>query len=153
MRLLACILSAVWVLGTLPFAWPAAGAAPTCTPTRPDEEGPFYVPGAPERTHTGTGLVVFGTVRSQDCRPIPGAVLEWWSANSQGDYDAAHRARMRADSTGRYHYETDFPGRYPGRPPHLHVKVTAPGQRPLITQLYPTPDQTRLPVDLVLQRE
>jgi protocatechuate 3,4-dioxygenase beta subunit len=126
----------------------AAQAA--CQPTRGDAEGPFYVPDAPARSRTGQGLVVFGTVRSTDCRPIPGAQLEWWSANAEGEYDDAQRATQRADPSGRYRYETSFPGRYPGRPPHVHVRVTAPGHQPLVTQLYPTPGQTTFPTDLVL---
>jgi protocatechuate 3,4-dioxygenase beta subunit len=135
-------------------AWASAeGAQGNCKPTPADSEGPFYVRGAPERSQTGTGFVVFGTVRSQDCRPIGGATIEWWSAGPKGEYDAAHRATTRADGGGLYRYETDFPGRYPGRPPHLHVKVAAPGHRTLVTQIYPAAGQTSLPVDLVLVRE
>ncbi|MBI4256266.1 MAG: intradiol ring-cleavage dioxygenase, partial [Candidatus Rokubacteria bacterium] len=52
--------------------------------------------------------------------------------------------------SGRYRYETTFPGRYPGRPPHLHVRVTAPGHKPLVTQLYPAAGQTQIEADLVL---
>jgi hypothetical protein len=48
---------------------------------------------------------------------------------------------------------TDFPGRYPGRPPHLHVRVTAPGHRTLVTQVYPQKTQTALSVDFVLVPE
>jgi protocatechuate 3,4-dioxygenase beta subunit len=127
-----------------------AGAQPRCTPTKPDMLGPFYTPNAPERSRTGQGLVVSGTVRRADCRPLPGAVIEWWSANRQGTYDDEHRATQRADGEGRYRYETDVPGRYPGRPPHLHLKVTAVGHRPFVTQIYPTPGQTAIAADLVL---
>lgn len=128
----------------------AAAAQERCTPTKPDSLGPFYVEGAPERSQTGRGLIVSGTVKSQDCRPLAGARIEWWAANSRGEYDEAHRATQRADERGAYRYETDFPGRYPGRPPHLHVKVSAPGHRPLVTQVYPTPGQTTITFDLVL---
>jgi protocatechuate 3,4-dioxygenase beta subunit len=127
-----------------------AGAQPRCTPTTPDMLGPYYTPNAPERARTGKGLVVSGTVRAADCRPLPGAVIEWWSANTQGSYDDEHRAMQRADDEGRYRYETDFPGRYPGRPPHLHLKITAAGHRPLVTQIYPSPGQTSITTDLVL---
>lgn len=121
-----------------------------CAPTKPDSLGPFYVAGAPERSQTGRGLVVSGTVRSQDCRPLSGAQIEWWAANARGEYDDPHRATQRADDRGAYRYETDFPGRYPGRPPHLHVKVSVPGHRPLVTQVYPTPGQATITFDLVL---
>ena len=128
-----------------------ASAAPACAPTRADSLGPFYEPDAPERDHTGQGLVISGTVRSaRDCSPLGGAVIEWWSANPRGDYDNAHRATQRASTDSRYQYTTDFPGRYPGRPPHLHVRVTAPEHRTLVTQVYPQQGQTTLSVDLVL---
>ena len=105
----------------------AALAQPACRPTAPDALGPFYVPGAPARTATGRGLAVTGVVRSAaGCAPLAGATLEWWSADAAGDYGAAHRATQRADAEGRYRYETTFPGRYPGRPPHLHVVSVAP---------------------------
>jgi protocatechuate 3,4-dioxygenase beta subunit len=123
-----------------------------CAPTRADALGPFYEPNAPERAVTGRGLVVSGVVRSANaCRPLAGARIEWWSADPRGDYDAGHRASQRADAEGRYRYETSVPGRYPGRPPHLHVRVAAPGHRALVTQLYPTPGQTQLDIDFVLE--
>ena len=143
-RVLAVALS----LALLPHT-PAA--QPACAPTRPDALGPFYEPNAPERSSTGRGLVVSGVVRStRGCAPLAAPTIEWWSANARGDYDGEHRARQRAEAGGRYRYETTFPGRYPGRPPHLHVRATAPGHRPLVTQLYPAPGQTHIDADLVL---
>ena len=146
------LLVAVMVLAALPAA--VTGAQPACAPTRPDALGPFYEVNAPERSVTGRGLVVTGTVRSAaGCAPLTGAHIEWWSANPGGDYDGAHRATQRTDGEGRYRYETSFPGRYPGRPPHLHLRITAPGHRPLVTQLYPAGSQTSMDADLVLTRE
>jgi protocatechuate 3,4-dioxygenase beta subunit len=154
MRSAAAIWWAVLVVLVLGVSQPPdlTSAAPSaCVPTRPDSLGPFYEPNAPERDSTGQGLVISGVVRSaRDCHPLEGARIEWWSANSRGDYDAAHRATQKASADGHYQYTTDFPGRYPGRPPHLHVRVTAPGHRTLVTQVYPQPAQTSLSVDLVL---
>jgi protocatechuate 3,4-dioxygenase beta subunit len=147
------LLAAALTMAALAGGGPGAGAQGTCKLTPADSEGPFYVRGAPERGQTGKGLVVFGTVRSQDCRPIGGVTIEWWSAGPNGEYDAGHRATTRADAGGLYRYETDFPGRYPGRPPHVHLKITAPGHRTLITQIYPTAGQTSVPMDLVLAKE
>lgn len=150
-RFLLCVLL---VLGLfLPVAT-ASSAESACTPTRPDVEGPFYKPNAPERAVTGHGLLVTGTVRSASgCGPLPGARIEWWSVNPSGAYDDDHRATQQADGDGRFRYETDVPIRYFGRPPHVHVRVTAPGHRTLITQLYPTPVQTSLTIDFVLVPE
>ena len=131
-----------------------AAAQTTCAPTRPDMLGPFYVAGAPARERTGEGLVVSGVVRSAGaCTPIPGARIEWWSVNPKGDYDDAHRATATAGPEGRYRYETDPPIGYTGRPPHLHVRVSAPGHRVLVTQLYPQSSQTAIETDFVLVRE
>lgn len=128
--------------------------AQSCPPTKPDSLGPFYVPNAPERSKTGQGLTVSGRVRSAaGCAPIGGAKIEWWSANTSGEYDEAHRATQVTDADGRYRYETDTPGRYPGRPPHLHLRVSAPGHRTLVTQLYPKPGDTAIQVDLVIVKQ
>jgi protocatechuate 3,4-dioxygenase beta subunit len=129
----------------------ASAASPGCVSTRTDSLGPFYEPHARERDSTGQGLVISGVVRSaRDCHALGGAQIEWWSANPHGDYDEAHRATQQASADGHYQYTTDFPGRYPGRPPHVHVRVTAPGHRTLVTQVYPQQAQTSLSMDLVL---
>lgn len=137
----------------LALALPAR-AATNCSPTAADMLGPFYVAGAPARNETGAGLVVSGVVRStRECRPLAGAKVEWWSANPRGDYDDAHRATQVTDAEGRFRYVTDMPGKYPGRPVHVHVKVTASGHKVLVTQVYPKPSQAVIASDFVLQPE
>lgn len=130
---------------------PSVPAQSACPPSRPDMLGPFYTPNAPERDQTGRGIVVSGAVHStRGCAALPGARLEWWSADTRGEYKDELRATERTDAEGRYRYETEAPGRYPGRPPHLHVRITAAGHRPLVTQLYPKPTDTTLTADFVL---
>jgi protocatechuate 3,4-dioxygenase beta subunit len=127
---------------------------PACRPTPPDMLGPFYVPGAPERGKTGAGLTVQGAVRSlRECKAIAGAKIEWWSADGRGQYDDDHRATQTSDREGRFRYVTDMPGKYPGRPPHLHIKVTAPGHKQLVTQIYPKPTENSINFDFVLTPE
>ena len=136
---------------SLVLAAAAAAQPPSCPPTKPDMLGPFYKPDAPERAVTGHGLVVTGTVRSaRGCAPLPGARLEWWSADTRGEYQDELRATQRTGGDGAFRYETVAPGRYPGRPPHLHVKVTAPGHQTLVTQLYPRDGQRAITSDFVL---
>ena len=148
-RLVAAVIS-VLVLGARIALLSAAQLA--CTPTRLDTEGPFYEPNAPERNRTGRGLVVSGAVRSAfDCALLAKARIEWWSASPGGQYDDEHRATQLVGSDGRYRYETDFPGNY-GRPLHLHVRVTAPGHRTLVTQLYPSAGQSSFTLDFVLRK-
>ena len=122
-----------------------------CIPTPPDMEGPFYVPEAPLRESTGSGLVIRGRLLgAPDCRPLPGGRIEWWQTDRQGRYDDAHRGRQSAGPNGTYLFRTDFPGVYPGRPPHIHFKAFAPGYRPLTTQLYLLGGETEAVFDIVL---
>jgi protocatechuate 3,4-dioxygenase beta subunit len=42
---------------------------------------------------------------------------------------------------------------YGGRPPHIHLRVRAPGYEELVTQHYPEPGQRKANFDLVLATE
>lgn len=129
-------------------------SSPECPPTRTDIEGPFYEPDAPMRTQTGQGLKVSGRVQSANhCKPLQGARIEWWSANPSGSYTDTHRATIMTDKDGVYGYETVFPSGYSSRPPHLHVKVSASGYRPLTTQIYPQAGQKQIDFDFNLLPE
>ena len=110
-----------------------------------NSEGPYYKSGAPERAALiepgmpGTPLLLTGQVLTTDCRPVAGALLDFWQADDRGEYDNVGytlRGRQFADDMGRYRLETILPGLYPGRPPHIHVKVSAPGGPVLTTQIY-----------------
>ena len=123
-----------------------------CEPTRPDMLGPFYEPDAPVRTSVGSGYVLSGAVLAAgSCEPIPDARIEFWLANPEGEYDDAHRATVLAGERGRYRFESNVPVSYGGRPPHIHIRVTAPGYRDLVTQHYPDAGQTEANFDLVLE--
>jgi protocatechuate 3,4-dioxygenase beta subunit len=129
---------------------PAGGPA-NCTPTQPDMLGPFYEPGAPVRTSVGSGYVLSGAVlAADDCKPIGNARIEFWLANSRGEYDDAHRATVFAGKRGGYRFESNVPVSYGGRPPHIHARVTAPGFEELVTQHYPEPGKTKANFNLVL---
>jgi protocatechuate 3,4-dioxygenase beta subunit len=114
-------------------------------PTPAQTEGPFYTPNTPERTSfleagiTGILLTVSGQVLSTDCAPIGGALIDFWHCDDAGIYDNEGyklRGHQFADADGRYLLETIQPGLYPGRTRHIHVKVQAPNQPVLTTQLY-----------------
>jgi protocatechuate 3,4-dioxygenase beta subunit len=125
-----------------------------CVPTKPDMEGPYYKPGAPERRSSGAGLSVSGDVLSYpDCRPVAGALVEWWHADRSGRYLDLLRGTQKAGKTGGYAFTTDPPGVYPGRPPHIHFKVSAPGHKPLTTQLYLRGGESAVRFDLVIEAE
>jgi protocatechuate 3,4-dioxygenase beta subunit len=131
-----------------------SGAAATqCRVTTPDSLGPFYEPGAPVRNRVGTGYVLRGRVLSATtCRPIRRARIEFWLVNPQGEYDDAHRATVVAGRNGSYRFQSNRPVGYGGRPPHIHIRVTARGYRVLVTQHYPRGSRTSATFDLVLRR-
>ncbi len=125
--------------------------AKTCEPTKPDSMGPFYAPGAPERSKVGEGYVLTGDVLSSvDCSPLKGARIELWLGGPSGRYDNDHRATTFADESGSYRFESNFPPAYYGRPPHIHIRVSAEGYRTLVTQHYPINARTEGTFDLVL---
>jgi catechol 1,2-dioxygenase len=129
-------------------------AAPACRPSPSDVEGPFYIPGAPTRISTGSGLVIRGRLLgAPDCRPLSGGRVEWWQTDRRGRYDDAHRGSQNVDSDGSYRFVTDFPGVYAGRPPHIHFKANATGYRTLTTQLYFRGGETEARFDIVLVPE
>ena len=132
---------------------PTAARAPatTCEPTAPDALGPFYEPGAPQRSSVGQGYVLSGVVMSsEDCAPLARAQIEFWLAGPNGEYDDDHRATLLADESGAYRFESNIPVPYSGRPPHIHLRVTAEGYAELVTQHYPARGQTEATFDLVL---
>jgi protocatechuate 3,4-dioxygenase beta subunit len=87
----------------------------------------------------GTPLLLTGFVLSPECAPIPQALVDFWHCDSEGQYDNVGyrlRGHQFTDEQGRYQLTTIVPGLYPGRTRHIHVKVQAPNQPVLTTQLY-----------------
>ncbi|MEU5877537.1 dioxygenase [Spirillospora sp. NPDC047279] len=126
-------------------------------PTRPQTEGPYFKPNSPQRTSliaagtVGTRLTVTGFVYTMSCRPVGRALLDFWQADHYGRYDNAgyrFRGHQYTDATGRFALTTIVPGLYPGRTRHIHVKVQAPYQRVLTSQLY-FPNEPRNQTDTI----
>jgi protocatechuate 3,4-dioxygenase beta subunit len=124
-------------------------AVAVCQPTADNIEGPFFKAGAPSRSvlvspgDAGERLQVSGSVLSTDCRPLSGAEMDIWQADATGTYDLEgfrYRGRLRTAEDGSFAIDTIVPGRYLNgsryRPAHIHIKLHAPGRRPLTTQLY-----------------
>ena len=91
------------------------------------------------------------------CAPIPGAVVDVWHADAAGDYsgfvDGSHageagegstflRGSQAADAAGIVEFGTVYPGWYPGRAVHVHVKAHLDGATVLTSQLYFPDDVT-----------
>ena len=152
MARLALTLALVVLAGS---AASGAGSAPSaCAPTRSDSLGPYYEPGAPVRSKVGTGgYVLTGRVlATRTCRPLARARIEFWLVNEQGEYDDAHRATVFSRRNGGYRFESNRPVGYAGRPPHIHVRVSARGFRTLVTQHHPRGSRRSATFNLVLVR-
>jgi protocatechuate 3,4-dioxygenase beta subunit len=147
-------------------AYPASlEPTPACDdgddPTPEQTEGPYFTPNSPEKddftadVSAGTRLVVAGTVLSTGCRPVARALLDFWHADDDGNYDNEGyrlRGHQYTDDQGRYRLTTIVPGLYTGRTRHIHVKVQAPGGPVLTTQLY-FPDEPQNRTDGIFAPE
>ena len=138
----------------------AEGAALPATPAQtrrpfypaafpPDTDNDLVVLRGWEARAEGVVAHVAGRVLTTDGKPLPGARVEIWQCDARGVYlhpgsdragarDAAFqgfgRALTRAD--GAYSFRTIRPVPYPGRTPHIHFAVSAPGRPELVTQMY-----------------
>ena len=128
-----------------PLILPPTPACEDDEPTPSQTAGPFYTPDTPRRNSflepgiVGTRMTISGYVLDTACRPIAGAMLDLWHCDASGIYDNVGyrlRGHFFADQAGRYVLETIQPGIYPGRTRHFHVRVHAPNQPVLTTQLY-----------------
>jgi protocatechuate 3,4-dioxygenase beta subunit len=108
-------------------------------------QGPFFKPLSPERMNLvepkmkAPRMRITGLVVDTSCKPISGALLDFWQCDEKGQYDTngfSLRGHQNANSKGEFFLETLIPGSYPGRTPHLHVKVQRKGGQVLTTQLY-----------------
>jgi protocatechuate 3,4-dioxygenase, beta subunit len=125
-------------------------------------EGPFYPDRLPldrdndlvlitGRTTPADGEVTHLAGRLLDLKgePIRGAVIEIWQVDARGAYlhrgteNASRRdpnfqgfGQFETDAQGRYRFRTIKPVAYPGRTPHIHVKVKRGSRELLTTQLY-----------------
>jgi protocatechuate 3,4-dioxygenase beta subunit len=114
-------------------------------PSPEQTEGPFYTPETPRRRNLveqgveGEPLLVAGRVLDTRCRPVAGALLDFWQADGNGHYDNEGfrlRGHQFADRRGLFRLRTVVPGAYAGRTRHIHVKVQPRGGDVLTTQLY-----------------
>jgi len=144
--------------GTTPTTSPPGAGAASATTLAPtpacvddDEvtpaqtEGPYFKANSPEQADLrsgaggGTALNLAGTVVTTGCQPVNRAKIEFWQADTNGEYDNSGyrlRGHQFTDAQGRYSVQTVVPGLYPGRTRHIHVKVQAPNAAVLTTQLY-----------------
>jgi protocatechuate 3,4-dioxygenase beta subunit len=111
-------------------------------PTPSAEEGPYYKEGSPERKTIrqegvpGQKLTLSGVVKDAQDRPIAHAWMDFWQANGRGIYDNEGytlRGHQYTDREGKYTLETVTPAGYSMRTPHIHAKVRARDNSPVLT--------------------
>lgn len=133
-------------------------------------EGPLYVANAPltkgfarmdDGSEKAEAMWLHGQVTDLNGKPVAGAVVDIWHANTLGGYsffDASQseynlRRRVETDAEGRYAVRSIVPcgygcppdgptqklltglGRHGNRPAHVHFFVSAPGFKHLTTQI------------------
>ncbi len=136
----------------------AAGLTPSAT------EGPFYPTPAMRfkdvdndlvkiaglvREAGGEVITLGGTITDKAGTPLAGHRIEIWQCDMNGKYlhpgdnrDLAYDQGFQGfghditDENGRYVFRTIKPTRYPGRTPHIHVKVFDGNRELLTTQFY-----------------
>jgi protocatechuate 3,4-dioxygenase beta subunit len=122
------------------------GAA-RCTQTAEETEGPFYFEVDKVRSdiregRKGVPLRLGIRVRDHDdgCKPIKDAVLDVWHCDAGGSYSERGETYLRGlqitDAHGVGEFTTIYPGWYPGRTVHVHVKVHLDKRTVLTTQMY-----------------
>jgi protocatechuate 3,4-dioxygenase, beta subunit len=148
------------IIGTMSYCTiPVFAKERVATPRQ--TEGPFYPDHLPldqdndllitvGRNTSAAGEITHLTGRILDLHgtPLRGVVVEIWQVDNNGHYihsgDASTRkdknfqgyGRFETGRTGEYRFRTIKPVPYPGRTPHIHVKLNKGGRELLITQLY-----------------
>lgn len=139
-------------------------------------EGPLYVANAPlsegfarmdDGSENAETMWLHGSVTDLDGKPVAGAIVDIWHANTLGGYsffDPSQseynlRRRVKTGADGRYAVRSIVPcgygcppdgptqklltglGRHGNRPAHVHFFVSAPGFKHLTTQINLNGDQ------------
>ena len=129
---------------------PALAATPAVMdadddPTPQLTEGPYFTPNSPKRRSivpagaAGTRLTLSGRVLTIAGKPVSNALIDFWQADARGAYDNRgyrFRGHQFTNAKGQYSLFSVVPGLYPGRTKHIHVKVQAPREPVLTTQLF-----------------
>jgi protocatechuate 3,4-dioxygenase, beta subunit len=146
-------------------AWTVPGVfADELTKTPKQTEGPFYPDKLPLDTDNDLLIIndtitpavgeithLTGKVLDPKGNPLRGVVVEIWQCDGKGVYlhslDSSPKekqqdkhfqgfGRFTTAKSGEYYFRTIKPVPYPGRTPHIHVKVKHGKKELLVTQLY-----------------
>ncbi len=131
---------------------------PSCVLTPEQTSGPFFLDTGLLRRDITEGVpgaalrLILHIVDADDgCAPIRDAVVEAWHADADGVYsgftqaqgnprDASGETFLRgfqvSDENGMVEFLTIYPGWYPGRTVHIHIKVLLDATSLVTSQLY-----------------
>ncbi|MEP7218648.1 MAG: T9SS type A sorting domain-containing protein [Bacteroidota bacterium] len=130
---------------------------PACLLTPAETEGPYYFNANLVRQDVTEGkpgipLRLRLTVVNQDCVPIPNALVDIWHCDATGVYSGYAgqgsngnvstvgqtfiRGIQVTDAAGQVEFHTIYPGWYPGRVTHIHIKVNLSSTTAVTSQLY-----------------
>ena len=122
---------------------PLPAKASNCTPTSQTTDGPFYTKATTQRkissNQSGYKIIYKLKIQNKNCKPLPNLTISLWQANSQGQYSLIKnslRGNQLTNKQGLVTFESIFPGWYPTRAAHLHVKILSQDQTLLSTQLF-----------------
>ncbi|MGH3133428.1 MAG: intradiol ring-cleavage dioxygenase [Gaiellaceae bacterium] len=142
-----------WKVAEEAGAGPAAVASGVvgCVLAPEQTEGPFYLDEQKVRRDITDGkpgvplMLRLGVVDVSTCRAIRRAVVDAWHCDAAGVYSGVQgpggagaflRGIQRTDAKGVAVFETIYPGWYPGRTVHVHVRVSLGGNVVHTGQLY-----------------
>lgn len=137
---------------------PAAQPQGTCTLFPQTTEGPYYFDPKLVRSEIAEGRpglplqLALRVIESGPCTPITDARVDIWHADARGVYsgyagqgdrrtistknETYLRGTQMTDVDGTAIFRTIYPGWYPGRTPHIHVKVFLDTRTIVTGQIY-----------------
>ncbi|MEP7302549.1 MAG: intradiol ring-cleavage dioxygenase [Caldimonas sp.] len=104
--------------------------------------------GQPRAAAAGEHLDLYGSVQDSNGRAVDAAAVEIWQCDAYGSYrhprgagdrvDASFQGfgSTRSDIRGGYRFRTIRPVPYPGRTPHIHVKLRHAAFGEVTSQLF-----------------
>jgi protocatechuate 3,4-dioxygenase beta subunit len=132
---------------------PSQSGAKVCVLTPEATEGPFYFDPKLVRSDITEGkqgaslLLTLQAVEAEDC--AQGARVDVWHADGLGLYSGYARQETGSakgetflrgtqftGTEGEVHFDTIYPGWYPGRTPHIHFKAFVDDRNVITGQLY-----------------
>jgi protocatechuate 3,4-dioxygenase beta subunit len=121
----------------------------TCVLAPEQTEGPYFLDDHRIRRNIteekpGVPLTLrLAVVDASTCKPMRGAAVDVWHCDAAGSYSGVQGSRgaflrgiQPTDAKGMAVFRTIYPGWYPGRTVHVHVKVSLGGNVVHTGQLY-----------------